>query len=66
MSWYYVCDACGTLHVCEDQLDDDLGWSCDYCGSDRTWEFQRSDAAEHHSRHIKRGLGSGLFRQVKR
>lgn len=64
----YVCDLCGLLHA-QTADPEDGEWECGHCGSCRAWEFPeaaRADA-EHHSRHIAKGIGKGsIFHRATR
>jgi DNA-directed RNA polymerase subunit RPC12/RpoP len=66
MTYYYICDACGSIVTITDEaIADDSGWECADCGSSAMWEFTDEEKAMAHSRHIHDGLRSGLFRRAR-
>ncbi len=62
MSYYYICDACGSFVTITDAaIPDGQDWVCAGCGSSRMWEFTNQRNALAHSEHIHRVTRSGLF-----
>lgn len=65
-SWYYICDACGSIVTIEAQpIPEGVDWECADCGSNAMWEFTRQDAAMQHSRHIQALHRSGLIHKAE-
>ena len=53
MTYYYICDNCGSIADIAEAPHGDVLWACGDCDSEALWEFTDKDKAMLHARHIQ-------------